>query len=87
MLLNKILRYPEKIPNDKRLHALIGVALASILLSFNIDLYSFTVAMFSVAWGIEFYQKLTKSGTYDNLDALAVLVGGIFVLIPYCLKV
>jgi len=87
MLLNKILRYPEKIPNDKRLHALIGVVLASILLSFNINLYSFTVAMFSVAWGIELYQKLTKSGTYDNLDALAVLVGGIFVLIPYCMKV
>jgi len=85
-LLNKILRYPEKIPSDKRLHALIGVVLSSILLSLNINLYIFIAVLFIVAWGIEYYQLATKSGNFDHYDAIAVVVGGLLVLAPYLLK-
>jgi len=77
--LNKILRYPEKIPCDKRLHMLIGVVLVSILTIFTINVWIVSIALIAVAWGIEVYQKLTKSGTYDNYDALTVVAGGLIV--------
>ena len=35
--------------------------------------------------GIKFYQKFTKSGTYDNYDALAVVVGGLIVYLGHIL--
>jgi len=83
--LNKILRYPERIPCDKRLNMLIGVVLVSILSVFTINVFIVIPTMVFVAWGIEFYQKLTKSGTYDNCDAIAVVVGGLIVYISHIL--
>ena len=83
--LNTILRYPEKIPCDKRLHMLIGVVLVSILSVFTINVFIVISALVLVAWGIEFYQKFTKSGTYDNWDAIAVVVGGLIVYISLIL--
>jgi len=83
--LNKILRYPEKIPCDKRLHMLIGVVLVSILTIFTTNVLVFSIALIVVAWGIEFYQKFTKSGTYDSWDALAVVVGGLIVYLSHIL--
>jgi len=83
--LNKILRFPEKIPCDKRLHMLIGVVLVSILSVFTINVFIVIPTMVFVAWGIEFYQKLTKSGTYDNWDAIAVVAGGLIVYISHIL--
>jgi len=79
--LNKILRYPEKIPCDKRMHMLIGVVLVSILTIFTINVWVVSIALITLSWGIEFYQKLTKSGTYDNYDALAVVAGGLIVYV------
>jgi len=79
--LNKILRYPEKIPCDKRLHMLAGVVLVSILSVFTTNVFIVISTLVLVAWGIEFYQKFTKSGTYDNWDAIAVVVGGLIVYI------
>jgi len=35
--------------------------------------------------GIEFHQKFTKSGTYDNWDAIAVVVGGLIVYASHIL--
>jgi len=83
--LNKILRLPEKIPCDKRLHMLIGVVLVSILTIFTTNVLVVSIALISLAWGIEFYQKFTKSGTYDNWDAVAVVAGGLIVYISHIL--
>ena len=79
----KILRLPEKIPCDKRLHMLIGVVLVSILTIFTTNVLVVSIALISLAWGIELFQKITKSGTYDNYDALAVMVGGLTVYLSY----
>ena len=83
--LNKILRFPEKIPCDKRLHALVGVVLVAILSIFTLTWYIIFGILVFVAWGIEFYQKFTKSGTYDNFDAIAVVAGGLIVYISHIL--
>jgi len=83
--LNKILRYPEKIPCDKRLHMLIGVVLVSILTIFTTNVLVVSITLITLAWGIEVYQKLTKSGAYDNYDALAVVAGGLIVYLSHIL--
>jgi len=83
--LNSMLRYPEKLRCDLRLHMLIGVVLVSILTIFTINVWVVSIALIAVAWGIEFYQKLTKSGTYDNYDALVVVVGGLIVYLSHIL--
>jgi len=83
--LNRIIRYPEKIPCDKRLHMLIGVVLVSILTIFTINVFIIIPSLITLAWGIEIFQKLTKSGTYDNYDALAVVIGGLIVYISHIL--
>ena len=83
--MNKLSRLPEKIPCDKRLHMLIGVVLVSILSVFTINVFIVISTLVLVAWGIEFYQKFTKSGTYDNWDAIAVVVGGLIVYISHIL--
>jgi len=79
--LNKLIRLPEKIPCDKRLHALVGVVLIAILSIFTLTWYIIFGILVFVAWGIEFYQKFTKSGTYDNWDAIAVVIGGLIVYV------
>jgi len=83
--LNKILRFPENIPCDKRLHMLIGVVLVSILSVFTINVFIVLSTLVLVAWGIEIYQKFTKSGTYDNWDAIAVVAGGLIVYLSHIL--
>jgi len=83
--LNKILRYPEKLRCDLRLHMLIGVVLVSILTIFTLNVWVVSIALIAIAWGIEFYQKFTKSGTYDNYDALAVVAGGLIVYLSHIL--
>jgi len=83
--LNKMLRCPEKIPCDKRLHMLVGVDLVSILSVFTINVLVVIPILELFSWGIEFYQKLTKSGTYDNWDAIAVVIGGLIVYLSYVL--
>ena len=91
MTLNEILRLPEMIPSDKRLHALIGVVFGSLYLSLGSPEFFYSPLVYLaftivIAWGIEIYQKLTSSGNYDNVDALAVAIGSTFVYIPYFLK-
>ena len=83
--LNKILRFPEKLRCDLRLHMLIGVVLVAILSIFTLTWYIVFGILVFVAWGIEFYQKFTKSGTYDNWDAIAVVAGGLIVYLSHML--
>jgi len=84
-MFTKIIRYPEKLRCYLRLHMLIGVVLVSILTIFTTNVLVVSIALISLAWGIEFYQKFTKSGTYDNYDALAVVVGGLIVYLSHIL--
>ena len=80
-LINKLMRYPNKIPKDKLIHTLSGVVFMAIALS-AVPISIAFIALPIVAWGIEFYQKFTKSGQYDNWDAVAVVIGGVIVALP-----
>ena len=79
--LNKILRYPEIIPCDKRLHFLVGAVVASVMVLFIKPIVVFILGLF-ISFGIEYYQKLTKSGKFDRYDALATIAGFIVVITP-----
>ena len=83
--LNKILRYPEKLRCDLRLHMLIGVVIVAILTVFTVNVFVIAPILVTVSWGIELFQKITKSGTYDNYDAVAVVVGGLIVYLSHVL--
>ena len=84
--LNKIIRYPEKIPCDKRMHFIVGVFYTAILTIFTVNVFIVIPFLVALAWGIEFFQKWTKSGTYDNYDALAVVAGGLIVYLSHILQ-
>ena len=81
----KIIRYPEKIPCDKRMHFMVGVFYTAILTVFTVNVFIVIPFLVALAWGIEFFQKWTKSGTYDNYDALAVVAGGLIVYLSHIL--
>jgi len=83
--LNNIIRYPEKIPCDKRIHFIVGVVLMAILTVFTTNVFIVNITLVSVAWGIEYSQKYTKSGQFDNYDAIAVMVGGLVVYLSHIL--
>ena len=73
----------ETIPNDKRLHYIVG-SIAFPLFVF-VAHFLFPTQMFVAACvgdlvlglAIEIYQRLTGKGTYDIKDAIWVLIGGI----------
>jgi len=84
--LNSIIRLPEKIPCDKRIHFIAGSIIASILLAV---IASIAVSFFAVAFAaiaVEVFQKLTKTGEFSCLDCLAVIVGGGFVFLPFFIR-
>jgi len=81
--LNKIIRYPEKIPCDKRMHFMVGVVAVAMLTIFTVNVFVIAPVLVTVSWGIELFQKITKSGTYDNYDALAVVAGGLTVYLSH----
>jgi len=83
--LNKLLRFLEKLRCDLRLHMLIGVVVVAILTIFTVNVFVIAPILVTVSWGIEFFQKCTKSGTYDNYDALAVMAGGLIVYLSHIL--
>ena len=84
--LNKLLRLPEMVPCDKRIHALVGTVIAAVLLSIGLAVYVVLIVIVIIAWGIEVYQLVTKSGQYDNWDAVAVVLGGLLVILPILLR-
>jgi glycopeptide antibiotics resistance protein len=83
MEINKLVRLPEKIPADKRLHFMIGVVFTSILMLFTFNMFIVYAVLVLFSFSIEILQKITKSGVYDNLDAVTVIIGGMFVMLPY----
>jgi len=90
MTINEVMRWPEKLPADKRMHMIIGSVTMAILLSVfgwgRLAIVGSALTTVVVAWGIEVYQLSTKSGTYDNWDAIAVIAGGSLVLLPYLIR-
>ena len=82
----KFLRLPEKIPCDKRMHILVGGFYISLLTMFTLNVFIVMPFLVALAWGIEFFQEWTKSGTYDNYDALAVVAGGLIVYLSHILQ-
>jgi len=86
MTFERIMRLPEIIPCDKRLHFLIGVILTSLLACFKLNLMYIFILIILIAFGIEIYQKITHTGKYEIFDAIAVIIGSVFVLLPLILK-
>lgn len=93
-MIKKILRYPEKITADKRLHYMLGAWFSLLevlgLLIVGISMYTILLSLFVLvlfSYLIEFYQDMTKSGAFEHYDALAVFLGGLNVLIPLMLIV
>lgn len=84
-LLNKIIRFPEIIPKDKRLHFLCGAVLASLLSFFTPTLYIIILGVI-ISVGLEFYQRITKSGQFEYMDMLATFLGFLVVLLPQLYK-
>ena len=74
-------RYLEKIPADKRLHFMIGTVLTALVTIFTVNLYIMLGLLVLVAYGIEYGQKWTNSGQFDHWDALAVMLGGLTLMI------
>ena len=81
----KILRSPEAIPCDKRIHALGGSFIGMVLMLFHIPILMSLIILVIIAWGIEYYQKFTKTGNFDHYDAVAVVIGGLIPIIPVIL--
>ena len=91
MKINELARLPEKIPCDKRLHYMLGTWFAFIevviLVLTVLNVITLLIALILLcvfAWAIEFSQKWLKWGKYDNNDALAVVLGGLIVILPFC---
>jgi len=91
MKFSKIMRLPEKLPCDKRIHMIVGATVMAIALATfgfgRIEVLGAIVVTVLMAWVIEVYQLYTKSGTYDNWDAIAVVFGGALVVMPYVFRV
>jgi uncharacterized membrane protein len=81
MNIKELLRYPEKIPSDKRLHFMIGTILTALIAILTVNLYIMLGLLVLVAYGIEYGQKWTKSGHFDHWDAIAVILGGLTVMV------
>lgn len=79
--LNKILRYAENIPADKRIHFMVGVGLMAVVALFTVNLYIMLSSLFVVSYGTEFFQKWTNSGKFEHWDAIAVILGGLTVMV------
>ena len=79
---NKILRIPEKIECDKRMHYLLGTVFVFIMMMFTLTYWIIISSLIIFAYAIEFYQKFTNSGHFDHYDALAVIIGGLVVFLP-----
>ena len=73
----------DRIPKDKLLHFAIGVACFSFFAMFHF--WAAVVITLAVGYGIELFQKKTGSGHYDIMDAVAVWLGMVPVMLPMLL--
>ncbi|HRP55203.1 hypothetical protein [Agriterribacter sp.] len=85
----------KKIAPDKWRHFLVGIAMGALLQAggwwlwpTNIILSSVVVLaiVIAVSYGFELFSKITGIGTYDFMDAVASVIGGVLgmgmVLLP-----
>ena len=95
----EILRLPEKIPCDKRIHFIVGsvftlfigiifILFSSIFsstfnLSFLTEIIIISILSGLFAYGIEISQKVFKWGTYDLIDAIATFSGSFIVILSF----
>jgi len=64
------------------MHFIIGNIISTILLPFFVKMPYFGfliifIILGIIGYGIEFMQKITKTGKYELTDFLAVMIGGI----------
>ena len=78
----KLLRLPEKIQCDKRMHFMVGSVFTSLAMCIIPQLYIIVMLAVALAWGIEFSQRIFAWGDYDNMDAIAVVAGSFVVILP-----
>ena len=80
----------DNFPCDKRMHFIIGVIITSfstsLLYLLNIknsyNVISTFIILNIIGYGIEYFQRKTKSGNYEIKDYLSVVLGGSVSLIP-----
>ena len=82
MSINDIIRAPEKLACDKRIHMLVGVLLTSVLVVMGVNVGLTVVIVSTIGILVEVYQLKSGAGAYDVMDALAVLIGSILVAVP-----
>ncbi len=69
------------LPHDKANHLAYGAAIAcAAVLAHSVIAAGIAVAVFAV--GKEVYDRVSKKGTPEPLDAVATLAGGALVLLP-----
>lgn len=70
---------------DKAWHQMVGMYLTITMLAFSnyISPWWTLLALFTVAFGYEAYQKVFKKGVPELMDAVRTVVGGLFVLFWY----
>jgi len=81
--LNSLIRYPERIPCDKRLHFMLGVVYMAIACVCTDNHIVQVGCMVAFGYGIEFAQRETGSGKFEHWDALAVIAGGTVVFLSH----
>jgi len=92
--LSKLIRLLQRVPVDKAYHMLGGAIIGSVLLTVlamitytSLDMLlgisAYVILVTCIAWGIEIFQLYSKTGQYDNYDAIAVLLGSTIVLMPF----
>ena len=86
MNIYKILRYPEIIPCDKRLHFILGVTFSFIVSIITGNIYIETISIVLFGFGIELFQYITKSGKVELLDAVATIIGGLFIIVEQIIR-
>jgi len=83
----KLLRLPEVIPCDKRIHYMVGSWFTLILLTITTNYMWLLILSILFAYSIELTQKIFKWGSYDLKDAVATFTGSSVVMIAYSLGV
>jgi len=70
----------DRIPRDKLLHFVIGAVVQSLSMLLITPYLALLVTVL-VGIGIEVYQKVTKTGKLEVMDAVSVILGGLLVLL------
>lgn len=89
--MKELKEFIDNLPSDKKSHVVLGLFLNpfAILIStiltdiiLNNIYVSYTLSLLPCAfvhWGIEYWQKKTGKGHYDNFDAIAGISSGVVI--------